>query len=490
MKKNLLSAIISFVLLFCCILPVNTFANEETGYWERTNILDREVDTSSVEKSDFYSERWVYGRGTYTYRCEVTYDGIWYSGKDHDSCMGEYVESTGRVATPQKCYLGGEQVVLYTSISAKSSGKICFNLGASIGSQITPVNKDDPFASYGTDTSFYDITEEYTKSYLYTYKNDTNTGYKGMSARMGATMPHGSSEGDKVYIITGLGGGNQNMQTAYEYTWHTTGGENAIRMRDEENARIEEERILEAWKNREKEKTELHELDPNYVDSTYTVGDIWGEVWIRRKDKQYDDEWEYLHPNSRIYYGDTIKTHPDSGVVLSFTDMSTFLIKENTMIMLPDEPEAASAMKILAGNVWVNIQKMIHGGEFNVELQDAVAGARGTTFAVEQKDDSSIVYLFTSSMDVTSKTTGEKVILKPGEAAEVDNEGNITVKTFDIPSVAKQMVLPMEILEEDGYSQSQKAVSSNPSWILPVIILIGVLVIIAVVIILTRKKRK
>ncbi|MDD2361458.1 MAG: FecR domain-containing protein, partial [Oscillospiraceae bacterium] len=387
MKKKLLSAIVSFILLFSCILPLNTYANEETGYWERTNIIDSEVDKSKVEKSEYYSPTWVYRRGSYTYRCEVTYDGVPYTGKTHDKCNGEYVKSTGQVATPEKYYLGGEQVVLHTYIWAETSSKICFHLGASVGSFITPINIDDPFASYGTSTSLYDITEKYTKSFLETYKNDTNTGYEGMSADMGAKMPQGSSEGDKVYIVTGLGGGNETMQTAYEYTWHTTGGENAVKMREEYNAKIKEERILEAWKNRQKEKDKLHKLDPNYVDSNLRVADIWGEVWIIRKDKQYEDEWEYLSPNSRIYFGDTIRTHRDSGVVISKTNYTTFSIRENTQITLPDEPESPSATEILSGNIWCNIQKMIHGGEMEFEHKQAVAGIKGTTFAVEEKED-------------------------------------------------------------------------------------------------------
>lgn len=488
MKKKLLSAIVAFILLFSCTLPLNTYANEETGYWERTNIIDRKVDTSKVEKSEGYSPTWVYGRGHYTYRCEVTYEGIWYSGKDHDKCNGEYVESTARVATPEKYYLGGEQVVLHTSIRATTSGKICFHLGASVGSFITFVNKDDPFTSYGTDTSLYDITEKHTKSYLATYKNDTNTGYEGMSADMGAKMPQGSSEGDKVYIVTGLGGGNESMQTAYEYTWHTTGGENAVKMREEYNAKIKEERILEAWKNRQKEKEKLPEPDPNYKDSGLRASDLWGQCAIRRGDQPYDSEWEYLTPDTIIYFGDEIKTWPDSGVVLSLTDMSTFLVRENTHMILPGPETRVSAVKILWGNVVTNVKKMIYGGEMNIEMQQAVAGIKGTTFAAEQTDELSTFYLFTSSADITSKITGEKITLKPGEYAEVDNNGMISVKTFDIPSKAKELSWPMEILEDDGYKANGDINIARYLWIiLPVAGIIAVIVVTALIV---SKKKK
>ncbi len=52
-----------------------------------------------------------------------------------------------------------------------------------------------------------------------TGKNDTNTGYWGESATVGGEMPSGSANGDKVYIVIGMGGGNNSVETAYEYEW-------------------------------------------------------------------------------------------------------------------------------------------------------------------------------------------------------------------------------------------------------------------------------
>jgi len=54
---------------------------------------------------------------------------------------------------------------------------------------------------------------------IMTGKNDTNTGYWGESATVGGEMPSGSANGDKVYILIGMGGGNHSVTTAYEYEW-------------------------------------------------------------------------------------------------------------------------------------------------------------------------------------------------------------------------------------------------------------------------------
>ena len=90
-----------------------------------------------------------------------------------------------------------------------------------MSASISVINKDDPFISYGTDASMYDVTEKHTKSYIESYKNDTNTGYEGMSVTVGGYMPTGYADGDKVYILIGLGGGNNSVTTAYEYEWHS-----------------------------------------------------------------------------------------------------------------------------------------------------------------------------------------------------------------------------------------------------------------------------
>ena len=188
------------------------------GYWLLVRSFDNKYETSVAD--DSYSESWSGGSGSYTYRCKTTFDYS-YSGSTHDNCKGEFVENIGTTSSPNGRYSGGELVTLDLSIKANTSSNICFHLGASMGASITDINKDDPFVAYGTDTSLYDITEKHTKSYIWTYKNDTNTGYTGMRVTVGGTMPAGSTEGDKVYILVGFTGGNQTIATAYEYEWHT-----------------------------------------------------------------------------------------------------------------------------------------------------------------------------------------------------------------------------------------------------------------------------
>ncbi|MDD4189650.1 MAG: hypothetical protein PHX37_06145, partial [Eubacteriales bacterium] len=149
---------------------------ETIGYWKLVRSFENKYETSAAD--EYYSCTWSGGGGSYTYRCQTTFDYS-YTGSTHDNCRGEFVENTGTSSIPKDSYMGGERVEIDLRITANTSSNICFHLGASLGASITPVNHDDPFVSYGTNTSLYDITEKITTSYIQTGKNDTNTGYWG-----------------------------------------------------------------------------------------------------------------------------------------------------------------------------------------------------------------------------------------------------------------------------------------------------------------------
>mgnify|MGYP000885910221 CR=1 FL=1 len=187
---------------------------ETVGYWKLVRSFENKYEPSV--SSDFYSETWGGGGGSYTYRCQTTFDYN-YSGSTHDNCRGEFVENIGTASHPKDKYIGGERVEIDLKIEASTSPNICFHCGATLGASITSVNVDDPFVGY--DTSLYDVSEKITRSYIMTGKNDTNTGYWGESATVGGEMPSGSANGDKVYIVIGMGGGNYSVETAYEYEW-------------------------------------------------------------------------------------------------------------------------------------------------------------------------------------------------------------------------------------------------------------------------------
>jgi hypothetical protein len=189
---------------------------ETIGYWKLVRSFENDFMKSSSD--EYYSRTWSGGSGSYAYNCKVTHDSTYWAST-HDNCNGEFVNNTGTSSIPNSRYAGGEQVQLTLTVSAATSSNICFHLGANLTSCITPVNHDDPFVNYGTNTYMQNIDDESARGDVTTYKNDTNTGYIGGSVTSGVAMPMGYEDGDKVYILIIFSGGNNVIKTAYEYEW-------------------------------------------------------------------------------------------------------------------------------------------------------------------------------------------------------------------------------------------------------------------------------
>jgi hypothetical protein len=189
---------------------------ETIGYWKLVRSFENDFMKSASD--EYYSSTWSGGSGSYAYNCKFI-GHHWYTASTHDDCHGEFVNNSGTASSPKDSYLGGEKVTIDLKISAETSPNICFHLGASLGASITPVNHDDPFVSYGTNMDLWEVVENPQKSRVSTNKNDTNTGYLGGELTVGGEMPSGYANGDKVYILISMGGGNNLITTAYEYEW-------------------------------------------------------------------------------------------------------------------------------------------------------------------------------------------------------------------------------------------------------------------------------
>jgi hypothetical protein len=494
MKKTVkkLSAII--IVALCCIMlfPVTSMAQDDReGYWECIEVRHQTYDYNEPDK-DYWSNSKSGSAGTGTFTS--TYVGP--DEKDDYAPRpknGESAMVQGSVSTPPKYIDGGKTVKLKVDLSISSTKQHFWDFNGDAYARFDEIDVEMSHVTYGAiDFTAKDSDGEDVKLsvWLYAPTNWRATEYGNnpkVNTEVSAQAPYGSEEGDKISIYTSVGMGSMSSRTEYVYLWHSEGKAPAEEKgsSDEKKRSDEEKRILEAWKNQEKITRDEEELDPNYKDSGIRFSDLWGQVAIRRGDG-FDSDWEYADLNTIIYEGDIIWTEIDSGAVLSLTNMSTFVICANTKMAIPEisKEKTPTAFEILSGNVWVNLKKMWEGGEFHVELKQAVAGARGTTFAVEQTDELSAFYLFTSSAEVTSKITGEKVTLKPGEYAEVADDGIIAVKTFDIPSKAKELILPMEILKDDGYKAGGTII-----WTI-ILSVVGVIAIIIVTVVIISKKKK
>ncbi len=152
----------------------------------------------------------------------------------------------------------------------------------------------------------------------------------------------------------------------------------------------------------------------------------------------YDEEdWHFAKIDEKLYAGTKIKTGLDSGVILSFADMSTFIVKPSTTVILSSPTSKESKLKLAMGNIWVNVKKMVKDGTMDVEMSQAVAGIKGTTLILEETGNSSTVKVIEGKVDFKTKA-GNTAEITAANMATSDTNGTIQRGTFDINQEANK----------------------------------------------------
>ena len=78
--------------------------------------------------------------------------------------------------------------------------------------------------------------------------------------------------------------------------------------------------------------------------------------------------WVFCKMNTVLSVNDHVKTGEDSSAIIGFADLSTFLLKSESEIVITTEPKTNSKLSLLAGNIWVNIKKMAVDGTMEIDM--------------------------------------------------------------------------------------------------------------------------
>jgi hypothetical protein len=147
------------------------------------------------------------------------------------------------------------------------------------------------------------------------------------------------------------------------------------------------------------------------------------------------DDWKLAKLDSALPVGTHIRTQEDSSAILSFGDMSTFVLKPESEVIIDSPPGPESKLKLVAGNIWANLKKIAENrnGSYEIEMNQAVCGIKGTTFAGEvKKDGTSTLKVIEGSVEFTSKADGKKVTVEGGSMVSADQKGLGTPAKFDV----------------------------------------------------------
>jgi len=181
------------------------------------------------------------------------------------------------------------------------------------------------------------------------------------------------------------------------------------------------------------------------IDSKIRFNDWYGQVMIR-PDCDDDDAYEFVDFDTVIYEDDRIKTEEESCAILGLEDMSTYVIKPNSILIIHTEDPNVPKWKILVGSMLTNIKKMAEGKSLEVEMSQCVCGGQGTIFAVQETGKESRVWLLIGKASVKNKKTGKKTVLKEGQKVTMKGETS-KVEPFNVETVAKSFGVPQDELK-------------------------------------------
>jgi hypothetical protein len=179
---------------------------------------------------------------------------------------------------------------------------------------------------------------------------------------------------------------------------------------------------------------------PAFADNGTSIvkfGDLHGEVNVRPNTED-DDAYIFAELDTPLHHDDRIKTLTRSGAILSFSDMSTFVMKEDTTIVLDIANEKQSKIGLLAGNVWVNLKKMASDGSLEVEMGQAVAGLKGTNITCSTNQGEDRIQVLRGIARVLIKESKETIEVKEGEELVVKKGAKPEKKEIDVAAEQKK----------------------------------------------------
>jgi hypothetical protein len=141
--------------------------------------------------------------------------------------------------------------------------------------------------------------------------------------------------------------------------------------------------------------------------------------------------WDFAKMNTVLCQDDYVKTGEDSSAILGWSDLTTFLLKSESEIVISVPPSHDSVIGLMLGNIWVNVKKMAHNGTMEVDMSQAVAGIKGTTFVVSDTGLTSTLKVIEGTVAFTAKATGQTVSVSTGQTVTADKTGLSGVTSFD-----------------------------------------------------------
>ncbi|MGM0599093.1 MAG: FecR domain-containing protein [Candidatus Rifleibacteriota bacterium] len=173
-------------------------------------------------------------------------------------------------------------------------------------------------------------------------------------------------------------------------------------------------------------------------DSGVRFSNLSGEVLVRPDEDILG--WEFAQLDMILDVMDHVQTKHDSTAIMTLSDLTTFVMKPESEIVLNTESEKENKIKLLAGKVWVNVKKMIKDGSMDVEMSQAVAGIKGTNITCSSNKDGSEnrVKVLRGQARVMIRETRQEIALAMGEELVIKKGVKPEKNKIDVEEAQKE----------------------------------------------------
>ncbi len=148
--------------------------------------------------------------------------------------------------------------------------------------------------------------------------------------------------------------------------------------------------------------------------------------------------WKLAKLETMLRRGDHIRTQEDSSAVIGFADLSTFVVKPETEVVVRTAAPNESKLKLVIGNIWANIKHMAKDGSMEIEMNQAVTSIKGTTFVLSETGGTSTLQVIEGSVEFTSTAMKQKATVNGGFSVAATKNGLGEVKPIDVKAVTAE----------------------------------------------------
>ncbi len=147
-----------------------------------------------------------------------------------------------------------------------------------------------------------------------------------------------------------------------------------------------------------------------------------------------------LAVGDQLIEGEQIKTQAGARLELRFASGTIVRVGENSSLVLTEAPPVGGRFraKLLFGNFWAHVRKLLVGETFAVETENAVAGVRGTIFRVESSSDAELVRVYEGRVHVESRHAAHASDLEGNHELRIGKDGAHGVSTPFTPESEKK----------------------------------------------------